>query len=177
MKKKATTPVFKSNEIFQKSYPIPWLDNKRLRFDWISWVVQLRNINNWRKSVLNRMDSAYAIRFKFLVVRRVSREDYSFFLPSELYVKLSFHTAQASYNPYVGRQFNCLRNPGLQTINMFFNFMPVDVVQMTFSCMLVSFSLGDSTGKLLSVISVVDTDTFVFVPSRWISYKFIRIII
>jgi len=36
MKKKATTPVFKSNEIFQKSYSIPWLGNKRLRFDWIS---------------------------------------------------------------------------------------------------------------------------------------------
>jgi len=30
------TPVFKSNEIFQKSYPIPWLGNKRLRFDLIS---------------------------------------------------------------------------------------------------------------------------------------------
>jgi len=38
MKKKAITPVFKSNEIFQKSYPIPWLGNKRLRFDWISWA-------------------------------------------------------------------------------------------------------------------------------------------
>jgi len=36
MKKKATTPIFKSNEIFQKSYPIPWLGNKRLRFEWIS---------------------------------------------------------------------------------------------------------------------------------------------
>jgi hypothetical protein len=36
MKKKAKTPVFKSNEISQKSYPIPWLGNKRLRFDWIS---------------------------------------------------------------------------------------------------------------------------------------------
>lgn len=36
MKKKATTPIFKSNPIFQKSYPIPWLGNKRLRFDWIS---------------------------------------------------------------------------------------------------------------------------------------------
>jgi|SRR5450759_3785226 hypothetical protein len=36
MNKKATTPVFKSNEIFPKSYPIPWLVNKRLQFDWIS---------------------------------------------------------------------------------------------------------------------------------------------
>ena len=36
MKKKATTPIFKSNEVFQKSHPVPWLGNKRLRFDWIS---------------------------------------------------------------------------------------------------------------------------------------------
>jgi hypothetical protein len=36
MKKKATTPIFKSNDVFQKSYVIPWLGNKRLRFDWIS---------------------------------------------------------------------------------------------------------------------------------------------
>ena len=36
MKKKATTPIFKSNEIFQKSYPVPWLGNKRLRFEWTS---------------------------------------------------------------------------------------------------------------------------------------------
>jgi transposase len=36
MKKKATTPIFKSNDVFQKSYHIPWLGNKRLRFDWIS---------------------------------------------------------------------------------------------------------------------------------------------
>ncbi|MGP8329352.1 MAG: transposase [Methanosarcinaceae archaeon] len=36
MKKKATTPIFKSNEIFQKSYPIPWLGDKKLRFEWIS---------------------------------------------------------------------------------------------------------------------------------------------
>ena len=35
MKKKATTPIFKSNDVFQKSYHIPWLGNKRLRFDWI----------------------------------------------------------------------------------------------------------------------------------------------
>jgi hypothetical protein len=36
MKKKATTPIFKSNEVFQKTYPIPWLGNKRLSFNWIS---------------------------------------------------------------------------------------------------------------------------------------------
>ena len=35
MKKKATTPIFKSNEVFQKSYPIPWLGNKKIRFDWM----------------------------------------------------------------------------------------------------------------------------------------------
>ncbi len=31
--KKATTPIFKSSDVFQKLYPIPWLGNKRLRFD------------------------------------------------------------------------------------------------------------------------------------------------
>lgn len=36
MKKKATTPIFKSNDVFQKSYHIPWLGNKKIRFDWIS---------------------------------------------------------------------------------------------------------------------------------------------
>lgn len=36
MKKKATTPVFKSNDVFKKSYLIPWLGNKRLRFDWVA---------------------------------------------------------------------------------------------------------------------------------------------
>ena len=36
MKKKATTPIFKSNEIFQRSYTIPWLGNKRLRYEWTS---------------------------------------------------------------------------------------------------------------------------------------------
>lgn len=35
MKKKATTPIFKSNDIFQKSYPIPWLGNKKLRYEWM----------------------------------------------------------------------------------------------------------------------------------------------
>ena len=36
MKKKATTPVFKSNEIFQKSYPIPWLATRD--FDLIGYL-------------------------------------------------------------------------------------------------------------------------------------------
>ena len=36
MKKKATTPIFKSNEIFQKSYPVPWLGNKKIRYEWMS---------------------------------------------------------------------------------------------------------------------------------------------
>ncbi len=36
MKKKATTPIFKSNDVFQKSYHIPWLGNKKIRFDWVS---------------------------------------------------------------------------------------------------------------------------------------------
>ena len=36
MKKKATTPIFKSSKIFQKSYTIPWLGNKKLRYEWIS---------------------------------------------------------------------------------------------------------------------------------------------
>ena len=36
MKKKATTPIFKSNDIFQKSYSVPWLGNKKLRYEWIS---------------------------------------------------------------------------------------------------------------------------------------------
>jgi len=35
MKKKATTPIFKSSDIFQKSYPIPWLGNKKLRYEWM----------------------------------------------------------------------------------------------------------------------------------------------
>lgn len=36
MKKKATTPIFKSNEVFKKSYRVPWLGNKKLRFEWMS---------------------------------------------------------------------------------------------------------------------------------------------
>jgi len=35
MKKKATTPIFKSSEIFKKSYLVPWLGNKKLRYEWI----------------------------------------------------------------------------------------------------------------------------------------------
>ena len=40
MKKKAIAPFFKSNEIFQKSYPISWLDNKRLKFDLLSGSIK-----------------------------------------------------------------------------------------------------------------------------------------
>jgi hypothetical protein len=36
MKKKATTPIFKSNDIFQKSYTVPWLGNKKIRYEWTS---------------------------------------------------------------------------------------------------------------------------------------------
>lgn len=36
MKKKATTPIFKSSEIYQKSYSVPWLGNKNLRYEWMS---------------------------------------------------------------------------------------------------------------------------------------------
>jgi len=35
MKKKATTPIFKSSDIYQKSYSIPWLGDKKLRYEWI----------------------------------------------------------------------------------------------------------------------------------------------
>ena len=35
MKKKATTPILKSNEIFQKSYSVPWLGNKKIRYEWM----------------------------------------------------------------------------------------------------------------------------------------------
>jgi hypothetical protein len=36
MKKKATTPIFKSSEVFQQSYPVPWLGDKKLRYEWIA---------------------------------------------------------------------------------------------------------------------------------------------
>jgi transposase len=35
MKKKATTPIFKSNERFQRSYSVPWLGNKTLKYEWM----------------------------------------------------------------------------------------------------------------------------------------------
>jgi len=35
MKKKATTPIFKSNDIFQRSYSVPWLGNKKIRYEWM----------------------------------------------------------------------------------------------------------------------------------------------
>lgn len=36
MKKKATTPLFKSSEIFKKSYIVPWWNYKICKFDWIA---------------------------------------------------------------------------------------------------------------------------------------------
>lgn len=36
LKKKATTPIFKSSDIFQKSYSVPWLGNKKIRYEWMS---------------------------------------------------------------------------------------------------------------------------------------------
>lgn len=35
MKKKATTPIFKSSDVFKKSYSVPWLGNKNLRYEWM----------------------------------------------------------------------------------------------------------------------------------------------
>ena len=35
MKRKATTPIFKSNERFQRSYSVPWLGNKTLKYEWM----------------------------------------------------------------------------------------------------------------------------------------------
>lgn len=35
MKKKKTTPLFKSNDVFQKSWDVPWLGNKRVHYDWM----------------------------------------------------------------------------------------------------------------------------------------------
>lgn len=45
MKNKATTLIFKSNDVFQRAYPIPWLVYKKLRFDWYPKYAQLWNIN------------------------------------------------------------------------------------------------------------------------------------
>jgi hypothetical protein len=36
MKKKASTPLFKSNEIFQRRYHVPWWENKQCVFDWVA---------------------------------------------------------------------------------------------------------------------------------------------
>lgn len=36
MKKKATTPLFKSNEVFKRSRSVPWFGNKKIRYEWIS---------------------------------------------------------------------------------------------------------------------------------------------
>ncbi len=36
MKKKKTTPIFKSHEVFNKSYVVPWWDNKKCSYDWIA---------------------------------------------------------------------------------------------------------------------------------------------
>ena len=36
MRKKAHTPVLKSNEVFKKSWEIPWFGNKKLGYKWVS---------------------------------------------------------------------------------------------------------------------------------------------
>jgi hypothetical protein len=36
MKKKAHTPILKSNEVFRKSWKVPWWGNKNLEYKWIS---------------------------------------------------------------------------------------------------------------------------------------------
>jgi len=36
LKKKKTTPLFKSNEIFQRSYPVPWWGNKKCSYNWMA---------------------------------------------------------------------------------------------------------------------------------------------
>jgi len=36
MKKKATTPIFKSHELYRQSWSIPWWGGKKLHFDWMS---------------------------------------------------------------------------------------------------------------------------------------------
>lgn len=35
MKKKATTPLFKSNGTFRKSWAVPWMGNKKVRYEWV----------------------------------------------------------------------------------------------------------------------------------------------
>jgi len=34
MKKKATTPLFKSNDIFRESWDVPWLGDKKVHYEW-----------------------------------------------------------------------------------------------------------------------------------------------
>ena len=36
MKKKATSPLFMSNETFRKAWPVPWLGNKNVRYEWMA---------------------------------------------------------------------------------------------------------------------------------------------
>jgi transposase len=36
MKKKATSPLFMSNETFRKVWPAPWLGNKNIRYEWMA---------------------------------------------------------------------------------------------------------------------------------------------
>ena len=36
MKKKATTPIFKSCDVFRSSYEVPWFGGKKLHYEWIS---------------------------------------------------------------------------------------------------------------------------------------------
>lgn len=36
MKKKATTPIFKSCDVFRNSYEVPWFGGKKLHYEWIS---------------------------------------------------------------------------------------------------------------------------------------------
>ena len=36
MKKMATSSIFKSNDVFQNTYSVPWLGDKKLRYEWMS---------------------------------------------------------------------------------------------------------------------------------------------
>ena len=36
MKKKSTTPIFKSSDIFRSSYEVPWFGGKKLHYEWMS---------------------------------------------------------------------------------------------------------------------------------------------
>ncbi len=35
MKKKATSPLFKSNDMFKKPWSVPWMGNKKVRYEWM----------------------------------------------------------------------------------------------------------------------------------------------